>query len=109
MPIYMMQGSYTTEAVREFLQNPEERGTATIKLVESVGGTVLGFYYCIGKDDFVLITELPDDESALTCTLVGTSPGIIKNYKTSKLFTLEQAKAFMARAGKIVAASSPQS
>jgi len=103
MAIYMMQGSYTTDGLIKFMKNPEDRGKPLEKLVTSLGGSILGFYYCIGEDDFVLITDMPDDMTALTALLAGVAPGYIKTYKTSKLFTLEQSKEFMGQAGSIVA------
>ena len=106
MPLYMMQGSYTTEALVRFCKNPDDRGKALEKLISAMGGEIISLYYSMGQDDFVFITDMPDDMTAMSTLLAGIAPGHIKEYRTSKLFTLEQSKDFMRQAGQVLAATS---
>ena len=61
----------------------EEGGTSrrdeTIRMVESLGGTVEAYYWCYGQDDFVSIMDFPDHTTvtglALNIAASGTFSG----------------------------------
>ena len=80
MSKFMYSGSYTKKGVKGLLK---EGGTArrdeTIRMVESLGGTVEAYYWCYGKDDFVSIMDFPDHTTvtglALNIAASGTFTG----------------------------------
>jgi uncharacterized protein with GYD domain len=58
-------------------------------------------YYCFGEYDVVVLAELPDDDAALTIAIAGVSPGHLKMYKTTRLFTVEETMEAMRKAGSL--------
>ena len=61
MPHYLGRFSYTTDAIRALVDDPQDRGAAAREAFESLGGTLLGYWFCFGEFDGVFIAELPDN------------------------------------------------
>jgi uncharacterized protein with GYD domain len=72
---YLFKASMTPEGVAGVLkEGGVSRRQATIKALESVGGSLEAFYYAFGTTDVFVIADLPDDESAAAVALgVGAS------------------------------------
>ncbi len=62
MALYVMLGNLKSEAF-DRLDSLEERDGKLKSLVESLGGTIVGLYYMIGRYDFVVIFDLPSKEN----------------------------------------------
>jgi uncharacterized protein with GYD domain len=62
---------------------------------------VIGFYYCFGEYDGIALVELPDDTTASALALLAVSPGHLKSYKTTKLFTVEETMEAMRKASSL--------
>lgn len=62
MALYVMLGNLKSEAF-DRLESLEERDGKLKSLVESLGGTIVGLYYMIGRYDFVLIFDIPTKEN----------------------------------------------
>ena len=90
MSKFMYSGSYTSEGVKGLLK---EGGTArrdeTIRIVESLGGTLESYYWSYGSIDFLAIMEFPDHTTvtgmALNIAASGKFEGII-----TPLITVEE-------------------
>ena len=100
MPTYMSQFSYTNEALRALVKQPEDRGAAFREQVEKLGGKVIAFYHCIGEYDGVTIYEIPDETTASALQLTVRAPGHLKEVKTTELHTVETAMEGMRKAGE---------
>ncbi len=68
MPTYMILGKLTPKALSH-MDRADERDADGDRIVSSVEGKVLSFYYTFGRYDFVVIVELPS-EAALAKALV---------------------------------------
>ena len=101
MAIYLVQAAYTTEALAAMAKNPQDRSVPVRELVQKLGGQLMGFYYCLGAYDVVGLAELPDDTSASAFALAAISPGHLKTFKTTKLFTVEETMEAMRKAGSL--------
>jgi uncharacterized protein with GYD domain len=101
MPLYMIQAAYTAEAIATMAQHPQDRSVPVREMVEKLGGRMIGFYFCYGEYDVVTLIELPDDNSATAVALAAMSPGHLKAYKTTKLFTVEETIEAMRKAGNL--------
>jgi uncharacterized protein with GYD domain len=101
MALFMTQSSLTPEAWAKLVKNPENREAAVRALLEKLGGRLLGYYYCFGEYDVVIISEIPDEVTAMSGLLAGISSGVNKATKTTVLLTTEQAMEAMRRAGKL--------
>lgn len=51
MPLYLTRFSYTPETWARLINKPEDRRTAGKQYIESVGGTLHGFWYAFGEHD----------------------------------------------------------
>ncbi len=101
MALYMIQFAYTAEAWATLAKNPQDRSIAGREAVQKLGGRLVGFYYCFGEYDGVVITEAPDDSAALAGAIGLVAPGHLKAIKTTKLFTVEETMEAMRKAGSL--------
>ena len=67
MPIFMMFGKYTTEAMRGISPDRTEQA---IKMIKANGGKVVSMYAVMGEHDLVFTLDFPEAESCL-CHLSG--------------------------------------
>ena len=87
MAKYLSQGSYTLEGLRGMLkEGGTGREKATREMVEAAGGRLEAYYFVFGSDDFVLITEFPDNVTSAAVSLFAASSGAV-NVRTSVLLT----------------------
>ncbi len=101
MALYMVQGAYTAEALAAMAKNPQDRSVPVRELVQKAGGQFIGLYYCFGEYDVVLLFDVPDDMTASAIALAAVSPGHLKSYKTTRLFTVEETMEAMHKAGSL--------
>ena len=101
MAFYMVQGTYTAEAWATMTKNPQDRSIPIRELAQKFGGRLVSVYYCFGEYDVVVLVELPDDSAATALAMAAISPGHLKAYKTTKLFTVEETMEAMRKAGSL--------
>jgi|TARA_B100000959_G_scaffold264668_1_gene305392 uncharacterized protein with GYD domain len=107
MPAYLYQGSYSSDALRALVTNPEDRSVAARAVIEANGGTMTGCWMAFGEDDIIVIADMPDDESMAGAALAISSTGAIVGGRTTKLLTMDQAVASMGKAGAVMKAYKP--
>ena len=107
MPVYMYQASYSGEAIKALVNNPQDRTGAAQAAIEANGGTMVGAWMAFGEDDLVVIADMPDDESMVGVALAISSPGAIVGGKTTKLLTLDQAVSGMKKAKAVLSVYKP--
>ena len=78
MPHYMFRASYTQAGIQGVVKDgAAARNKVVQALAESVGGKVVCQYWAFGDDDYIVITELPDNAAAMaiaaTVGATGTS------------------------------------
>ncbi len=102
MALYMVQGTYTPEAWAAMAKNPQDRRGPIREVAQKLGGRLIDVYYCFGEYDVIVLAELPDDNAALATAIAGVSPGHLKAYKTTRMFTVEETMEAMRKAGNLV-------
>ena len=91
MPKYLVQGTYSVDGRKGLIkQGGSARREAIGKLMESVGGRLEVLYFAFGKDDFVIIGDLPDNVSASAVGLNAAASGAVANIRTTVLLTPEE-------------------
>jgi uncharacterized protein with GYD domain len=92
MPIFMMFGKYSSEALKGI---SPERTDKAVEVIKKNGGKVISMYAVLGEHDLVLTLDFPDSEKALAASvalnkLTGisftTSP-VVEVEKFDKLIT----------------------
>ncbi len=101
MPFFLVQASYTPQALAALARQPEDREAGFRRLVEGLNGRVHAFFWAQGDYDLVVIVELPDAEAANALAVAAISPGHARAYRTTPLFTNEETMRAFARAGQL--------
>jgi uncharacterized protein with GYD domain len=102
MPLYMYQGAYTSQSWAAQLKNPQNRiETVGRQACEAVGGKYVGGWYCFGEYDFILVADVPNNESMVAIAMAVAAGGGVKASKTTPLMTGAQAIEAMKRAGDV--------
>jgi uncharacterized protein with GYD domain len=101
MAYYMVQASYTAQALAALVKSPQDREQGFRALVGKLGGRVEAFFWAQGEYDLVVIVEVPDAETANALALAAVAPGHAKTYKTTPLFTNEETMRAMQKAGEV--------
>jgi uncharacterized protein with GYD domain len=99
MPYYMIQLSYTSEAVANMVQNPQNRIEAVRPAFEELGIAIRESYLSFGEYDLVLIAEAPGNMQAAAIAMAVTAGGAISKYKTTSLLSWEEGVEAMQAAG----------
>jgi len=101
MPIYVLRGRYSSEALKGMIASPEDREAAIAKVVEKAGGKLLSYYLTFGEDDWLVIFDCPSNEVALSIAIVGAAGGSNTDTKTTIAMTTKQAMAAFKAAGEL--------
>ena len=102
MPLYMYQASYSAEAIKTLVNNPQDRSGAAKAAIEANGGTMVGAWMAFGQDDIVVIADMPDDESMAGVAFAVTAAGAITGGRTTNLLEMSTAVAGMAKAKTVL-------
>jgi uncharacterized protein with GYD domain len=86
MATYLMFGRYSLGAVKEISAERTEKAAAVVK---DLGGKVKGGYAMLGKDDLVLIVDLPDTGTAMKAS-IALSKLLKISFTTAPAVTIEE-------------------
>ncbi|MCA1708601.1 MAG: GYD domain-containing protein [Actinobacteria bacterium] len=101
MPLYLSRFSYTRETWARLIRNPEDRRGAGQSYIESVGGTLLGFWYAFGEYDAYAIWEAPDNVSMSAVALAINAGGALSAHETTVLLSVEETLEALSKAQAI--------
>jgi uncharacterized protein with GYD domain len=87
MPTYITYYKLTDQGIRNIREAPK-RIEAGIKAFEAAGGKLVGFYATMGENDYVAITEAPE-ELGVAFTLAQGALGNVRT-TTVRAFTVEE-------------------
>jgi uncharacterized protein with GYD domain len=98
MPLYLGRFSYTTDAMRALVSEPQDRSAAAREVAESLGGKLLGFWYAFGEFDGVFLMEAPDNASAAALAMAVGAGGALSDIETTVLLDMDEAQEAMRKA-----------
>ena len=98
LPLYLARFSYTTDAMKALVNEPQDRSAAARELADSLGGKLLGFWYAFGEFDGVFLMEAPDNASAAAVATVVGASGAISDIETTVLLDMDEAQDAMRKA-----------
>ena len=90
MPLYLTKFSYTPETWSRLIGNPEDRRKAAQEYIESVEGTLQGFWYAFGEHDGYTLWEAPDNVSMDAVALAIGGGGLLTVDETMEALTKAQ-------------------
>jgi uncharacterized protein with GYD domain len=94
MATYITLAKWTLKGVEKIKESPN-RLDAFKKTIQSMGGTLKGFYMVTGRYDMVLITEAPDPETLAKAILATASKGTVST-ETLQAYPEEQYRKIIA-------------
>jgi len=100
MASFLVQVSYTPEALSALIAKPQNRMAVVKKSVENLGGTFTGSWMSFGDYDLVMLLEMPNNVSAAALAIAAAAGGSLKAIKTTPLLTIDQAMSALKKAGK---------
>ena len=98
MPLYLGRFSYTTDAMKALLAEPQDRSVAAGEVAESLGGKLLGFWYSFGEFDGAYLMEAPDNASAAALAMAVGAGGALSDVETTVLLDMDEAQEAMRKA-----------
>jgi uncharacterized protein with GYD domain len=100
MASFLVQVSYTPEALSALISKPQNRMAIVKKTIENLGGALTGAWMSFGDHDLVMILEMPNNVSAAALALAAAAGGSLKSIKTTPLLSVEQGNAALKKAAK---------
>ncbi len=94
MTIDISQGRYTAPAIRAMTTKPEDRSKAIAELLAAVGGRLIGWYLTLGRYDWLIIAEAPDERTLVSTVLAAAVGGSSDITTTVALSAQDTVKAF---------------
>lgn len=89
MPKYLVTVSYTAAGAKGLRKDGGTKRRHVARLaVESLGGKLESFYFCLGQPDAIVIADMPDAIAAAALSVAIASTGSIQLH-TTPLLTAE--------------------
>lgn len=101
MSYYLIQASYSPQAIAAMLKNPQDRAAAIRPMIEKAGGKLHGLWFAFGDSDIVAIAEMPNATSTAAIAMAIGATGAMSAYRTTPLMTSGEAVEAMQRAGDV--------
>ncbi len=98
MPLYLGRFSYTTDAMKALLSQPQDRSAAAREVAESLGGKLHGFWFAFGEFDGAFLLEAPDNASAVALAMAVGAGGAVSDLETTVLLDMDEAQDAMRKA-----------
>jgi uncharacterized protein with GYD domain len=83
------------------MEHPEDRSKAAQAYIESVGGTLHGFWYAFGTHDGYTMWEAPDNVSMAAVALAISAGGALSSLETTTLLSIDETLEALSKAAGI--------
>ena len=101
MTIYISQGRYTAAAIRAMTTEPEDRSEAIAELLAAVGGRLIGWYLTLGRYDWLIIAEAPDERTLVSTVLAAAAGGSLSDITTTVALSAQDTVKAFGQAGEL--------
>ena len=96
MAHFVMLGRWTTQGVKAYSETVDRSEKAAAMLAD-MGGRLVGIWWTLGKQDFVVVLEAPDDATAMAFLLKLGAQGNVET-TTMRAFDATEMKQVIAKA-----------
>ncbi len=104
MATFIVQGRFSTDAIKGLVAKPEDRREAVEKLCAACGGRLKDYYLTTGENDFLIIVEADDGAAAVVAGMVVAASGAVSHVTTTRAWTTGEFKKMAERAGEVIGA-----
>ena len=101
MTIYISQGRYTATAIRAMTAKPENRSEAIAEMLAAAGGRLIGWYLTLGRYDWLIIAEAPDERTLVSAVLAAAAGGSLSDITTTVALSAEDTVKAFSQAGEL--------
>jgi len=98
MPLYLGRFTYSPEATKALVENPQDRERAAAEAAESLGAKLVGFWYAFGEFDGVYLLEAPDHVTVAALAMLVGGSGTLSKHETTVLVEMDEAQEAMRKA-----------
>ncbi len=98
VPLYLGRFSYTQQAIKAMMDQPQDRAKAAGEVAESLGGKLMGFWFAFGEYDGVYLMEAPDNATAAALAMAVGGSGALSKVDTTVLLDTDEAQEAMRKA-----------
>ena len=91
MAFYLLQASYTADAIKALVASPQDREADVRAITEALGGKLHQVFFAFGESDIVAIMEISDDKTMAAGSFVASATGAFSKVQTTKLLTTAEA------------------
>jgi uncharacterized protein with GYD domain len=98
MQYFLVQVSYTSEAWRTLIKEPQNRLESMRPVVENLGGKIESSYLMLGDYDAIGILQMPDAVSSAALSMAIAAGGAVKSVKTVQLMPWDEGLKAMKKA-----------
>lgn len=107
MPTFIIQASYTQDAVKGFMKGGSGRRAVIAGLVEKAGGKLKDMYMTTGQYDVLAIADMPDGADAMAVNMAIAASGGASNFVTVRGWSPEEFEGIAKKAASLTSAYSP--
>jgi len=101
MPYYLLQVTFSAEAMAKLVAQPENRLQSMIPVIESLGGAFIGSWLSFGRYDSVAVVDMPDNITVKAFSMAAMAGGSLTAFDITPLMTFEDGVEAMRVAGTI--------
>ena len=101
MGIYLTEMKLTKQGIKGMAEAKDDRRETIGKLMEGLGGKLLGYYFAVGDADLILIGEAPSHDAYSSALLSSIMAGTIEDTKTTVLMSYEEGISAMKKASSV--------
>jgi len=101
MTIYISQGRYTAAAIRAMTSKPEDRSAAIAEMLAAAGGRLIGWYLTLGRYDWLIVAEAPDERTLVSAVLAAAAGGSLSDMTTTVALSAEDTVKAFGQAGEL--------
>jgi uncharacterized protein with GYD domain len=101
MTIYISQGRYTAAAIRAMTARPEDRSQAIAEMLAAAGGHLIGWYLTLGRYDWLIVAEAPDERTLVSAVLAAAAGGSLSDITTTVALSAEDTVKAFGQAGEL--------
>ncbi len=107
MPTFIIQASYTQDAIKGLIKSAAGRRAVIAGLVEKAGGKLKDMYMTTGDYDVVAIADMPDGSNAMAVNMAIAASGAAGNFRTIRGWSPEEFEDIAKQAAGLVGTYSP--
>lgn len=107
MPTFIIQATYTQDAIKGLVKGAAGRRAVIAGLVEKAGGKLKDMYMTTGEYDVIAIADMPDGANAIAVNMAIAASGGAAKFNTIRGWSPEEFEGIARQAAELTGAYTP--